>query len=51
MAKKIETPNRTVKLADLGEGLLRRIAEAMIARHGAYYFTDATTGEKVMVTK
>ena len=47
---KTPQPDRTMRLDEL-TGVVHRIAAAMIARHGVYTFTDATTGEKVMVVK
>lgn len=47
---KAQTPDRTIRLSET-TGLLARIAAAMIDRHGFYTFTDAETGEKVMVVR
>jgi hypothetical protein len=44
------TADRTMRLSET-TGLLRRIAEAMIARKGEYTFTDSKTGAKVRVIR
>ncbi len=50
MTKNAPQPDRTIRLSEL-TGWVARIAAAMIARHGFYTYTDATTNEKVMVVK
>lgn len=46
----VTAPDRTITLAETS-GLLRRVADAMIAERGFYTFSDASTGQKVMVVR